>query len=393
MIVLAIDTCDSRGSVAVLGGDAVLALAEHRTAEEYSSWLLPTVEGVLREAGTGMADLDGYAMASGPGSFTGVRVGLTTVKAWAEVYGKPIAAVSRLEAIASQASAAALYVAAFANAQRGQVFGGVYRRNSEGLEPVGEEVVTAPGEFVSWAVETTEGRKIWWASPDAAQLLAEAAWKDREKKGEIIEMVSATLAAVIGRLGARRLAEGRPTDVLALDANYVRRSDAEIFWKGGKVHGAGTKSPRARPGIRVCRPEDVEDVAKVLRESAEAAKWSVEGLRELLSWLGTVALVSEEAAHVTGFIIARQVVDQAEILNLAVTPAWRRKGQGEALLGTVLEEFARRRVSRVFLEVRESNELGMAFYSKRGFTKTGRRPGYYREPDEAAMVMEKKLRG
>jgi tRNA threonylcarbamoyladenosine biosynthesis protein TsaB len=387
------DTCDSRGSVAVLRDDEVLALAEHRTAEEYSSWLLPTVGEVLRQAGTGMTDLDGYAMASGPGSFTGVRLGLTTAKAWAEVYGRPIAAVSRLEAIASQASAAALYVAAFADAQRGQVFGGVYRRNSEGLQPVGEEVVTAPGEFIGWAAETTQGRKIWWASPDAAQLLAEAAWKDREKKGETIKMVSATLAAVIGRLGARRLAAGRPTDVLALDANYVRRSDAEIFWKGGKVHGAETKSPRAGLAIRVCRPEDAEEVAKVLRESSEAAKWSVESLRELFGSVGTVALVREEAEHVTGFIIGRQVLDQAEILNLAVTPAWRRKGQGVALLGAVLEKFARWGVSRVFLEVRESNELGIAFYSKRGFTKTGRRPGYYREPDEAAMVMEKKLTG
>jgi len=70
-----------------------------------------------------MEQVDAYAAAAGPGSFTGVRVGLTSVKAWAEVYGKRIAAVSRLEALAAEAPEETAWVAAFFNAQRGQVFG------------------------------------------------------------------------------------------------------------------------------------------------------------------------------------------------------------------------------------------------------------------------------
>jgi ribosomal-protein-alanine N-acetyltransferase len=156
---------------------------------------------------------------------------------------------------------------------------------------------------------------------------------------------------------------------------------------------AETKSQRATAAIRACRPEDVEDVTKILRESAEAADWSAESLTESLSWTGVVALVSEGQGKVTGFITGRQVGDEAEILNLAVTPARRRQGDGGALLGAVREEFAARRVSRVFLEVRESNETAIAFYSKHGFTKTGRRPGYYRDPHESAIVMDRKLTG
>jgi hypothetical protein len=69
-------------------------------------------------------------------------------------------------------------------------------------------------------------------------MLVEAAWKEREKKGEKVEQVSATLAPMIGRIGARLLREGKATGALSLDANYVRRSDAEIFWKGGSAaHG------------------------------------------------------------------------------------------------------------------------------------------------------------
>ncbi len=237
MIVLAIDTCDARGSVAVLRDEEVLGLLARETEEDYSSWLLPSVEEVLKGAGQGISQVEAYAVAAGPGSFTGVRVGLTTVKAWAEVYGKPVAAVSRLEAIGVQATGATKYVAAFADAQRGQVFGAVYQREGNRLRRLGEEMVIAPGRFVEAAVELCHPGKISWVSTDPAAVWEEAAWKEREKHGEVIEQVSAVLAPMIGRIGFRQLKEGRATDALGLDANYVRRSDAEILWKGGTTHG------------------------------------------------------------------------------------------------------------------------------------------------------------
>jgi len=232
VIVLAIDTCDSRGSVALLKDEVPLGLVTHESNEDYSSWLLPAVNSILEQAGLRHPEVSGYAVAAGPGSFTGVRVGLTTVKAWAEVYGKPVAAVSRLEAIAAQATSPARVVAAFVDAQRGQVFGGLYRREENALTRIDEEMVIAPERFVAATVNLAGGEKISWVSPDAELLTADAAWKDREIRGEVIEQVSPTLAAFIGRIGERQIREGKTTDALGLDANYVRRSDAEIFWKG-----------------------------------------------------------------------------------------------------------------------------------------------------------------
>ena len=81
MIVLAIDTCEARGSVAVLNGDMMLHVVAHASAEEYSSWLLPAVALALQSAKSTLDEVDVFAVASGPGSFTGVRIGLTTVKA------------------------------------------------------------------------------------------------------------------------------------------------------------------------------------------------------------------------------------------------------------------------------------------------------------------------
>jgi len=179
-----------------------------------------------------MEDVEAYAAAVGPGSFTGVRVGLTAVKAWAEVYGKKIAAVSRLEASAAEATDGTSWVAAFANAKRGQVFGAVYQRKGKRLERLGDEMVIAPGKFLEAAEEAANGERISWVSTDAECLVGEEVWKAREQRGERIESVSTVRAPMIGRLGLEALKEGRLTDALTLDANYVRRSDAEIFWKG-----------------------------------------------------------------------------------------------------------------------------------------------------------------
>jgi len=223
--------------VAALREESVLKVIGHDSQEEYSSWLLPAVRECLKGSEVQMKEVDAYAVAAGPGSFTGVRVGLGTVKAWAEVYGKPTVAVSRLQALAMEASGETALVAAFANAQRGQVFGAVYERKGRGLVRLGEEMVIAPGKFVEAATEFAKGESISWVSTDAECVVSEEAWKARKIRQERVECVSSARAPMIGRIGLTELAEGRFTDALALDANYVRRSDAEIFWKGRTTHG------------------------------------------------------------------------------------------------------------------------------------------------------------
>jgi tRNA threonylcarbamoyladenosine biosynthesis protein TsaB len=237
VIVLAIDTCDSQGSVVVLRDDVALAMAKHQTEEDYSSWLLPAVGEVLKKAGLGMEGVDVFGVASGPGSFTGSRIGLTTVKAWGEVYGKPIVAVSRLELIARQAWSGTDYVASWADARRGQVFGAVYRRTENVLKRLGNEMVVEPGKFVEMAAQLAGGERIAWASTDADCMFEQKEWKAREELNEGFELVPDFLAIGIARVAASEAAAGRHTDALALDANYVRRPDAEVFWKGNAARG------------------------------------------------------------------------------------------------------------------------------------------------------------
>jgi [ribosomal protein S18]-alanine N-acetyltransferase len=154
---------------------------------------------------------------------------------------------------------------------------------------------------------------------------------------------------------------------------------------------AETKRLRIETTIREFRPADAAVVRRILKESPQAADWTEASLRDSAEWRGIVSRVSERNGEITGFIIGRQVEDEAEILNLAVSPAKRGDGDGRGLLKAAIDEFRARRASRVFLEVRESNEAGIRFYEKRGFAKTRWRAGYFRAPDEAAILMEMNL--
>lgn len=157
--------------------------------------------------------------------------------------------------------------------------------------------------------------------------------------------------------------------------------------------GAEEKGKHAGTTIRAFLPADAAEVTKILRKAPEASQWTEWGFKELLEWRGILALVSEDDKELSGFIVGRQIADEAEILNLAVHPGKRRKGEGGELVKAAMDEFRARQVRRVFLEVRESNAAGIAFYSKHGFAKTGERSRYYSDTHEGAVTMETKLTG
>lgn len=237
MITLGIDTCEGRGSVALRRDGALLSAQKHESAEDYSSWLLPAVERVLQSARETLRKVDLLAVAAGPGSFTGVRIGLTAVKAWAELFGLRVAGVSRLEVMARQVDTPG-YVAASFDAQRGQVFGGLYRREGKlGWNLVEEEMVIAPDDFVKWVGHQAEAEPVRWITLDPELMTNVPNWNERAARGETLIRCADGLAAGVAELGEERARMGKFSDPLILDANYVRRSDAEIFWKDPAGHG------------------------------------------------------------------------------------------------------------------------------------------------------------
>jgi tRNA threonylcarbamoyladenosine biosynthesis protein TsaB len=230
VLTLSIDTSSPTGSIAVLNGEKLLGVVSTTGPEAYSSRLFRQLDFLLRELSLELPQFELYAVAAGPGSFTGLRVGLTAVKGWAEAYGKPIAAVSALEATATQSRATAPLLVPVLDAGRGQLYFGFYQREEKGLTLEGDECVMSPVEFVSALRQRASGSLF------AIVTLTPEVITSRLPQSEIelvpVEAVDAVLAPVIGRIGFARAQRGQLTDALHLDANYVRRSDAELHWKG-----------------------------------------------------------------------------------------------------------------------------------------------------------------
>jgi tRNA threonylcarbamoyladenosine biosynthesis protein TsaB len=196
---------------------------------------------LLKDLHLDLGDFDLFAVAAGPGSFTGLRVGLAAVKGWAEVYVKPVAAVSGLAAVAAQSTSRSPIVVPVLDAHRGQVYFGIYRRTAEhGENPLaldGEECVMTPDEFIETLNARGEGPGCVIVTPVPA-LISVAASRNETSRGQArpvpVEQVSAVLAPHVGRLGYMQAQRGEVVDALTLDANYVRRTDAELHWKAPK---------------------------------------------------------------------------------------------------------------------------------------------------------------
>jgi tRNA threonylcarbamoyladenosine biosynthesis protein TsaB len=218
MLVLATDTSGKQGSIALAEGepDGTCRVLEvwPLAGGMFSAELVPQVAALLAKHGFKPPDIAAFAVASGPGSFTGLRVGLAAIKALGEVLGKPIAAVSLLEAVAVAGSSEGRVLAAL-DAGRSQVYGGQYHVG-EPTRSIGERLLTLE-EFLA-AAEVCAA-----ITPDA--VVARAA-RDR---GRTIEEIERPTSAAIARLGWKKILAREIVSPADLDANYIRRTDAEIF--------------------------------------------------------------------------------------------------------------------------------------------------------------------
>jgi tRNA threonylcarbamoyladenosine biosynthesis protein TsaB len=214
--ILALDTTSEFGSLAIRAeGQTVAEVALH-SPEGFAHLIFPAIERLLGDARLALQQIDCFAAASGPGSFTGIRVGLSAVKGLAEALGKPTVGVSNLRAMSSFGNLA--HRAVVLDARRGEVFAAVYDSNLNLLAP------EAVWKFSAWLdnLELPLYEFIWTAGAPFRSALEGT----RFAAMPFID-VPRNLAAAIGRCAE----SDEWLDPAALDANYVRRSDAELFWK------------------------------------------------------------------------------------------------------------------------------------------------------------------
>ena len=229
VLILALDTSSPTGSLAVLRDEKVIGVVSTLAEETYSSRMFRHLEFLLQELSLKLTDFDLFAVAAGPGSFTGLRVGLAAAKGWAEVHNKPVVGISVLEAIAAQSpSTATVLVGAF-DARRGEVYFGVYRRGKDSLALEGEECVSRPEEFLQ-AMGARPGSAEFTIVTPSPEVLGSALSRIEMEHLPLpfVERVSNVLAPMVGQIGYRRAQSGTGSNALTLDANYIRRTDAEV---------------------------------------------------------------------------------------------------------------------------------------------------------------------
>jgi ribosomal-protein-alanine N-acetyltransferase len=139
--------------------------------------------------------------------------------------------------------------------------------------------------------------------------------------------------------------------------------------------------------VRPAAPADIPTMMRLVTHSATAAQWSHKQFERVFGEdPRRVALVIEEAVGVQGFLVAKEVGGEWEIENVAIAGPARRRGLGTRLLGAFLDDARREGATTVFLEVRESNHAARLLYEKWAFVESGRRPSYYTQPQEDAIV-------
>lgn len=143
------------------------------------------------------------------------------------------------------------------------------------------------------------------------------------------------------------------------------------------------------------RPARTADAARIapLERRCFSDPWSVAAFEDVFAFPLGVGVVAERDREIGGYLVARAVVGEGEIMNLAVAPEYRREGLGRRLLEAGLDALRGRGVHQVHLEVRQGNEAAQLLYRRQGFEPVGRRAGYYRNPVEDAIVLRLALPG
>ena len=378
MLVLGVDTCGPSGTVALArleGGIATILGQKELAGRSYSATLVAAVGELLTENRLKVGNLGAIVVVNGPGSFTGVRVGLSAVKGLAEPAQIPTVAVSRLAILAAVSGVAS----AALDAHRHEVFLRV-----AGPEGSGRELLAGSEELAE--IEPKPGRVA--ICDEGAMALIATAWP----AAVLVRSEAPTAADAIG-LCVTRILAGEFDDLGNLDGHYLRRSDAEIFGAGLSMPGSPVKQIR----VRAMTAEDVDPVIQIARETHHAPCWPRDAYEKALDASAKprrVALVAEDdqSGRLVGFVIASLIAPEAELETAATVLAHQRRGVARELFSSLKSHLRRQGVREVVLEVRAGNKAAQGFYRYLGFSEQGRRPAYYAEPVEDAVLMRLGLR-
>ncbi len=384
MVILALETATRRGSVALCtDGDCVAA--EGDDGRTHAERLPGAVTDWLSSLGRSVRDVDRLAVVSGPGSFTGLRVGLAAIQGLALATGKQVIPVPTLEAVASgwrDRDPAPGFVVACVDGQRGEVFAAGWdcgeAARLEDCRLVIEPCAAQP-ESLARLVSERQTRAPVILAGDGAILYRDV-WQTA-LPGARVEAFAAPLA-----LSAVRLAARRPDVAVsphALKPVYLRRPDVELS------RSRTARSPPLAITIALAAAGGDVTAVEALQRRAVTYAWGAEAIRWELEHTDVARLYVARGpdGQLVAYCACWMIFDELHINSLAVEDAWRRRGVAGQLLRRVIANAMASGATQATLEVRASNQAARRLYEGLGFTVEAVRRDYYQEPREDALIL------
>ena len=233
MRILAIDTSTMLGGIAIMDESLLIAESRLNVKSTHSERLMTEIEHCLKQSGIKISDIDVFAVATGPGSFTGLRIGLSTVKGFSYATGKQIVSVPTLEALAWNFPYSRYPVCTMLDARKKEVYAALFKwEEGENFTRLINETSAKPEEFARNALSVTRDERFIFAGEGAVL------YRDKiiEAMGEkaIFASPEKTVPspANVAVLGLKKAKAGEFSEPISLIPMYIRKSEAEVKWKG-----------------------------------------------------------------------------------------------------------------------------------------------------------------
>lgn len=399
MKILAIDTSGQTASVAVWEDGLTLAEFSIHAKKTHSQTLLPMLEDVREKIELNMEEIDAVAVTSGPGSFTGLRIGSSTAKGLGFALNKPIIPVPTLEGLAYNLYGTDCIVCPLMDARRNQTYTGLYefrknrlvgneavgRENSAGYDMVViKEQCAVPVEEILEECNKQAGKQ----SDRSVIFLGDGVPVFREQIAQTVDVpyrfapahMNRQRAAAVAALAAIYYEQGKVQTAAEHAPEYLRLSQAER-----------ERMEKNAVIIRKMTPEDIPKAAALERECF-SEPWSENAYQSTLANENALYLTAEtESGEFAGMCGLLDILGEGDISNVAVAAPFRRRKIAERMLAELLRRGAERGITAFTLEVRASNTAAVRLYEKFGFVSEGRRKNFYEKPKEDALILWKHL--
>lgn len=388
MRILAIDSSGLTATVAVVEDTETIAEYTVNFKKTHSQTLLPMIDEMSKMIELDLDSIDAIAVAGGPGSFTGLRIGSATAKGLGLALDKPLIHVPTVDGLAYNMYGFEGIICPIMDARRNQVYTGMYtfvRKQIEGSQKT-ELVLDVLEAQNAVPVEKLIERLNVHGRP--VVFLGDGVPVYEKKLQERLEVpysfapanASRQRAATVGALGIQYYKEGKYENAMEHQPDYLRVSQAE--------RERAEREKKAVVSIRQMKVEDAAAVAE-MEHQIFSDKWSERSILDTLENPKTICLVAERIGRIVGYLIVYTAEEEADIARIATVKESRRFGVASELIHALDVVCWENQIQIIMLDVRESNEAARAFYEKHGFTKDGVRENYYSNPLEDAILMSR----